>query len=273
MKTRIIVAAIGLPVIMAVLLLTPLWCVSIMVGAIAAASAWELLHCVEKDISPRMAAYASVSAFAIPVLTAFFDSGMVSGTVIFLLFALSFIELMLSFETKDEPMDMKCVAMTIIAGAVMPVLLTSIVRLGDMENGRAYVLLPFVAAFLSDSGAYFVGVFLGKHKLCPRLSPNKTIEGSAGGFIIAIAAMLLYGVILKALDYQVNMAVMGVYGFIGSMACQLGDLSFSALKRLCNVKDYGTLIPGHGGMLDRFDSMFWTAAALWLLVCIAPAIA
>ena len=72
--------------------------------------------------------------------------------------------------------------------------------------------------------------------------------------------------------FTVNFAVMAVYGFLGSLACQLGDLSFSAVKRLCGVKDYGNLIPGHGGMLDRFDSMFWTAALVSLLVNWVPAI-
>ena len=69
-----------------------------------------------------------------------------------------------------------------------------------------------------------------------------------------------------------KLAVMAVYGFLGALACQLGDLSFSAIKRLCGVKDYGTLIPGHGGMLDRFDSMFWTAAVTEILVAWVPAI-
>ena len=76
---------------------------------------------------------------------------------------------------------------------------------------------------------------------------------------------------LKTLGYQVNFAVMAVYGFFGSAACQLGDLSFSAIKRLYGVKDYGNLLPGHGGMLDRFDSTFWTAAMMDILVSWVPA--
>ena len=85
--------------------------------------------------------------------------------------------------------------------------------------------------------------------------------------------MLIYGLILKALHFTVNILVMCVYGFLGSLACQLGDLCFSAIKRLHGIKDYGKLIPGHGGMLDRFDSMFWTAAMVEILVNWVPAIA
>jgi phosphatidate cytidylyltransferase len=173
---------------------------------------------------------------------------------------------------EDEPMDLGTVTATVLAGGVMPVLISSIIKLGALENGRLYMLLPFIAAFLSDSGAYFVGIFLGKHKLCPSLSPKKTVEGSAAGFATAVIAMIVYGIILKALNYEINLAVMAVYGLLGSLACQLGDLSFSAIKRLCGVKDYGNLLPGHGGMLDRFDSMYWTAAMVWLLASIAPAI-
>ncbi len=272
MKTRIIVACVGVPVLMVVLLALPLWCTGIMVGAIAAMSAWELLRCVKPDINPRLLAYAFVCAYAIPLFSCLFDPGAVSAIVLFALFVLVFAELMLSFETEEEPMDLLTAAVTLLAGGVLPILLSSIVKLGSLDNGRVYMLLPFVAAFLSDSGAYFVGIFLGRHKLCPRLSPHKTIEGSAGGFVCAILAMMIYGLILKAMDYEVNLLVMAVYGFLGSFACQLGDLCFSAIKRLCDVKDYGNLIPGHGGMLDRFDSMYWTAAMLWLLVSIAPAI-
>ena len=169
-------------------------------------------------------------------------------------------------------MAFETVAVVLFAGGILPVLIASIVRLGMLEQGSLYVCLPFVIAFSCDSGAYFVGCGIGKHKLVPRLSANKTVEGSIGGFFFAIAVTLLYGVILRTAGFTVNFAVMAVYGFLGALFCQLGDLSFSAVKRLCGVKDYGNLLPGHGGMLDRFDSMDWTAALIELLVAWVPAI-
>ena len=93
-----------------------------------------------------------------------------------------------------------------------------------------------------------------------------------GGFVAAIGLMLVYGLILRLAGFGVNLAVMGVYGFLGSLAAQAGDLSFSAVKRLCGVKDYSNLIPGHGGMLDRFDSMIWVAPLMDLVVRWVPAI-
>lgn len=271
MKTRILVAVIAIPILVLVIFFAPVWALGIVAGGIAACAAWEFLRCTEMDVKQRMLVYAALSAFCIPFCSAVFAAETVYEIALFLLFAVMFCELMLSFR-KETTMDFETVAVVLLAGGVMPILLASIVRLGAREHGSVYALLPFVAAFSSDSGAYFAGTFLGKHKLTPRLSPHKTIEGSAGGFLAAIALMLLYGLVLKAADFEVNFLVMGVYGFLGSLACQLGDLSFSAVKRLCGVKDYGNLIPGHGGMLDRFDSMFWTAALIEILVKWVPAI-
>ena len=271
MKTRILVAVIAIPILVLIIFLAPLWVLGIVIGGIASCAAWEFLRCTEIDIKKRMLVYGALSAFCIPFCSTLFPAEKVYEIVLFLLFAVMFCELMLSFR-KETTMDFETIAVMLLAGGVMPILLSAIVRLGAREHGGVYALLPFVAAFSSDSGAYFSGTFLGKHKLTPRLSPNKTIEGSIGGILAAIVLMLLYGVILKAAKFDVNFAVLTVYGFLGSLACQLGDLSFSAVKRLCGAKDYGKLIPGHGGMLDRFDSMYWTAALIEILVTWVPAI-
>ena len=270
MATRIIVAVIAIPIFVLLIFFAPVWVMGIVVGGIAACSAWELLKCVETEQPLRIRIYGAAAAFAIPLLASL---AMPVGVraALFLLFAVMFCELMLSFR-KETTMALETVTTVLLAGGVMPLLLSGLVRLGLRENGSVYMLLPLVAAFSSDSGAYFAGCFLGRHKLAPRLSPHKTIEGSTGGFLAAIALMLVYGLILKAAGFSVNFAVMAVYGFLGALACQLGDLGFSAIKRLCAVKDYGNLIPGHGGMLDRFDSMFWTAAMIELLVAWVPAI-
>ena len=271
MKTRILVAVIAIPILVLIIFFAPVWVLGAVVGIIAACAAWEFLRCTEMDIKKRMLVYAAVASFCIPLGGALLPADKVYETVLFLLFAVMFCELMLSFRHKTT-MDFETVAVMLLAGGVMPILLAAIVRLDAREHGSVYALLPFIAAFSSDSGAYFAGTFLGKHKLTPRLSPHKTLEGSVGGFLSAIVLMLIYGLVLKAAKFEVNFAVLAVYGFLGSLACQLGDLSFSAVKRLCGVKDYGNLIPGHGGMLDRFDSMFWTAALIEILVTWVPAI-
>lgn len=272
MKTRILVAVIAIPILVLIIFFAPLWVLGIVVGGIAACSAWEFLHCTEGEaVIPRMQVVTAVCAFFIPFCAVFYGAAKIYEIALFLLFAYLFCELMLSFR-KEEKMELRTVTSALLCGGIMPILLSAIVRLGLREHGSVYVLLPFVAAFSCDSGAYFVGCGLGKHKLAPSLSPKKTVEGSIGGFLSAIVLMLVYGFILKACGYTVNLAVMAVYGFLGALACQLGDLCFSAVKRLFGVKDYSNLIPGHGGMLDRFDSMFWTAALIELLVSWVPAI-
>ena len=271
MLTRVIVAVIAIPILFLIIFFAPLWALGAVVGLIAAGSAWEFTRCAAPELPARMRVVAAVCAFFIPFCAAFYPSGRVYEVAMFFLFAYLFCELMLTFR-RETPMALSSVTVPLLGGAVMPILIAAIVRLGAREHGSVYAVLPFVAAFSCDAGAYFVGLGFGRHKMTPRLSPHKTIEGSVGGFLSSILLMLVYGLILRAAGFTVSLAVMAVYGFLGALACQLGDLSFSAVKRLCGVKDYGTLIPGHGGMLDRFDSMFWTAALIELLVAWVPAI-
>ncbi|MBR5490903.1 MAG: phosphatidate cytidylyltransferase [Oscillospiraceae bacterium] len=269
MLTRIIVAAIGLPLLLAVIFFAPVWVYGIVVGAIAGLSAWELLRAVG-GINKRMHIISSLFALSMPILSTIYDAGAVFTVMVFLLFAYNLCELMSSV-SHEKGLKLETVALCILAGAVMPLMLTSLVKLAQRPHGIVYALLPFVAAFLSDAGAYFIGIFFGKHKLCPLLSPKKTVEGAVGGLVTTVIAMIIFGLVLLAIDYKVNFYIMALYGVFGSAACQLGDLSFSAIKRLYGVKDYGNLLPGHGGMLDRFDSTFWTAVMVDILVSWLPA--
>ena len=143
-------------------------------------------------------------------------------------------------------------------------------------NGWYYMLPALFAAWISDTCAYFVGVTLGKHKIVPHLSPKKTWEGCIGGAIgCATVIMIYFGLLhyLKIGEYSVNTAVFcslafGL-GFAMSVMSQLGDWLASLIKRMCGIKDYGNLFPGHGGMLDRFDSAFFTIPMGVLLAMIA----
>ena len=141
----------------------------------------------------------------------------------------------------------------------------------DDTTGRYFILIPFILAFLSDSGAYFAGCYLGKHKLAPAISPKKTIEGAIGGVLAAVAFMLLYTLILQlAFDFKVNYGFALIYGVVGSVASVFGDLCFSVIKRQTGIKDYGNLIPGHGGVLDRFDSMIIVAPVTEAMLILIP---
>ena len=163
------------------------------------------------------------------------------------------------------------VAMTFVAGLLIPYLLSALVRIRVMENGAFFVVAPFVMAFMPDTGAYLVGCAFGKHKLCPVISPKKTVEGLFGGFLGGIIGMLIYGLVLQHFfGFAVNYLFAGLYGVLGAGAATFGDLMFSVIKRQTGIKDYGKLLPGHGGILDRFDSVTVVAPLAEALLLILP---
>ena len=122
------------------------------------------------------------------------------------------------------------------------------------------------------AGAYFIGLKFGRHKLAPVVSPNKTIEGALGGIAFAVVSMLVYALIIDLLpgNLRVNYGLALLYGFAGSLLGIFGDLCFSIVKRQTGIKDYGNLIPGHGGVLDRFDSLTLVAPAMEVLLVLLP---
>jgi len=131
----------------------------------------------------------------------------------------------------------------------------------NVNFGKYAVLLIFISAWSSDTGAYLIGKALGKHKLAPNLSPNKTIEGSIGGIIFAFIGGLIYAIILheEFIYYGILCAICGI-------ASQAGDLVASVIKRKTNIKDYGNILPGHGGILDRFDSILFSAPIVYIIL-------
>jgi phosphatidate cytidylyltransferase len=131
--------------------------------------------------------------------------------------------------------------------------------------GLAYIFYAFVVIWTTDSGAYFVGRKLGKNKLWPEISPNKTIEGFVGGIVTAIVFAFIFNMITDLFDSFLSLIIVTLFV---SVFGQIGDLVESALKRHYNVKDSGTLLPGHGGILDRFDSMIFILPILYFLSAI-----
>jgi phosphatidate cytidylyltransferase len=134
-----------------------------------------------------------------------------------------------------------------------------------VDIGTPFPILKWlivISAFGSDIFAYFTGMLIGKHKLCPDLSPKKTVEGAVGGVIGSALLSALFGVFF-AKDLMVHCVLIGL---IASPVSMLGDLTASAYKRRMNIKDYGNLIPGHGGIMDRFDSVLFTAPFVYYYI-------
>ena len=127
------------------------------------------------------------------------------------------------------------------------------------------VLLVFICAWTTDTGAYFTGYFLGKHKLIPKVSPKKTVEGAIGGVIVCTICTYIYVHVLNLVDAGNVLYTCGFAAVI-SILSQFGDLVASAIKRDCGVKDFGNLLPGHGGLMDRFDSVTFVAPIIMYLL-------
>ena len=140
-----------------------------------------------------------------------------------------------------------------------------------VDHGVYTFLIVFLAAWGCDVFAYFTGYFLGKHKLIPEISPKKTVEGSIGGVIAAMIILVAYGAIVSRISGdRANYLVLALSGAVLSILAQVGDLFASLIKREHGLKDYGTLMPGHGGVLDRFDSILPLCSVMLFITVIAP---
>jgi phosphatidate cytidylyltransferase len=273
-KTRIITGAVGVPALLAVLAFLPALATAVLIAVIAGVSAWELSGAMGKPKSAGAralyAAAAGLFAFVVP-------GGAPPGrdvwllTILFAALTCSAAVSMSNFERRPVRPEMKIFGKSLSGDPgpgvfALPVFLASVTWLRTMEYGRLLVLLPFASVFLTDAGAYFTGVFFGRHKAFPRLSPNKTVEGCVGGVLIGTAAVLAYGAIVSAAaGIEASPASLALIGAVGAAAAEFGDLAFSLIKRLHGVKDYGKLLPGHGGMLDRFDSLVFCAPAVFII--------
>jgi len=155
------------------------------------------------------------------------------------------------------------VAITFL-GFIYVVILFSFIPLVNRKVGGQYLVwLIFIGSWLSDTVAYYFGKFFGKHKLCPKVSPKKTIEGSIGGFLGATLGCGLFGIAVSAYVPQVSIIHFFLIGSLCGIMGQFGDLVASSIKRFVGLKDYSNLIPGHGGILDRFDSILFNAVVVF----------
>lgn len=270
MKTRVISAAVLLPILLLVLLALPELVTALLISVMSALAAYELLFATGLVRHTRLVCYSAAIAFAVPLWSHLGGSsawGML-GLLIFL--CALFAEMM--YDHVKVRFDKVCYCL--IAGILIPFLFSSIVRILNGENGRMTVLIPLILAFIPDSGAYFAGRYFGRHKLSPVISPNKTVEGAIGGAAVCILGMLLFALVLDLFfPVKINYVFALIYGLLGAGGDVFGDLMFSAVKRQTGIKDYGNLIPGHGGVLDRFDSMLIVAPLVEVLQQLIPVVA
>ena len=263
MKQRVMVAVVGIPLLLVVVLVLPTAATVLLVSGIAGIGAFELLRAVGKNVH-RLQKVTIVMAALVPLTRYFFGITTMlclEAAFVYALFAVSV------HEYGKDSISFSDLTSCVMAGLIFPMFLTCLALLRAEPNyGKLYVLAPFFAAFAGDSLAMFGGMFFGKHKLAPHVSPKKTVEGCVTGLIGSGVGMVLWGLLANRFGgCPVDQLALVAYGIAGGAVGQLGDLSLSVIKRETGIKDYGNLLPGHGGIYDRFDSSMFIAPLYYLL--------
>ena len=272
MGKRILVAVIFIPLLLVLIYgIAPAypWALCLLIAGLSMISVHEVLWSTGFLKHARISGYSIVLAGLIPFWVYYDGESLPALCGLFVYVVLLFAEAI----AAHKRISLEKLGGAFFLSIVIPFFLSSFLRIRLMDQWRALVILPLVIAFISDAFALFAGMAFGRHKLAPELSPKKTVEGAVGGFLGAVVCTVLYGVALSlGFHMEVNYLLLALYGALGSVVSQLGDLSFSYIKREYGIKDFGNIFPGHGGVLDRFDSVIFCAPLVELLLHILPAV-
>lgn len=186
------------------------------------------------------------------------------------LFLLSILALLSILVFKHSKYNIVDIAITVFGGFYVTFLLSYFIKIRNLDGGLYLFFIAIIGAIAADTFAYFVGKAIGKRKLIPAVSPNKTIAGSVGGFLGATILLTLIGFTLIKTNTYIDMAIYhyAIIGAISGLVAQIGDLVASSIKRYTGIKDFGKLIPGHGGILDRIDSYLFVIPVVYYYVLI-----
>ena len=260
-KSRVLVAVIGVPVLVWVVLWAPSIVMMAALALLAGIAAHELMQCVGLDKTSSLLPLTMISAifsvewyfdrpgylviwWTIYVVTAFIYAIVKAGEV-------KFVQVLAG----------------IFAVMFIPYSFSAFLRLESSGLHRAYLLLPFILSFACDTFAYLVGCTIGKHKLAPKVSPKKSIEGSIGGLLGNLLCGLLFAFVMdRWFGGSIGYGSMAVLALACGVVAQVGDLSFSLIKREFGIKDYGHLFLAHGGVLDRFDSVLFVTPVIEIIL-------
>lgn len=254
MKSRILVAVVGVPVLVWVVLWAPPVVMLIALCLLAGIGSMELQRCVSGVKRSELVGMSAVAA--VFVVAWYYDRPeaiallLVIEAVLFFGYAIR----------KGGEVKFDQIMAGLFGSIAIGWSFSSFLRLMASGIHRGWLLLPFILSFACDTFAYFAGRALGKHKLAPRVSPHKTVEGSIGGLVGNVICGLLFAWVMdRCFGASIHAVPMVVLSLLCGVVAQIGDLSFSLIKREFGIKDYGHLFLEHGGVLDRFDSVLFVA--------------
>ena len=268
MAKRVISSFVGLALLGVILAFYETILLNIAISLISALAVYEMLAATGYIKEKALSIVCISFAVAFPFLT-YSKLRDINKPILFL-FVLILFTLMFRYYERANIQEL---ALAFMVSTLIPYAFSTILFMRDLSiaHSRFMILLALGGAWIGDTGAYFVGTFLGKHKLCPKISPKKTVEGFIGGIITTALGFLLMGYIYycyKSTDanpIQINYIGLMIVGAICDVLGVIGDLSASMIKRQCKIKDFGSIMPGHGGVLDRFDSVLFTAPFMYAL--------
>lgn len=265
MKQRIITAVVAFFVLLPVLIFSDTFIFPLGLAVCAVLSVWEMFACVGLKNAWLFTAPMYVLGAAFPFLIRYLPDRdllapiAICAAVVWTLYAFT----VLIFSHGKYPLE----AVFVASFSLFYIFIgfNAILFIHDCEPGGKYLYyICFLGAWITDIFAYFCGRAFGKHKLIPDVSPKKTVEGSIGGTLFCILVMVIFGFVVEKLvpEISANLLIFAVAGVLIAVVSQIGDLSMSVIKRKYGVKDYGFIFPGHGGVLDRFDSVIAVSALL-----------
>ena len=267
MLTRIITGVIAIGIFVPVCIFSHTWVFPIVISALCFIGVYEMAKCLKFDKNWALTVPMYAIALALPVLRRLVDRNTVFlACAMVAFFGMLLYVLTYTMLKKHKYQINDVVTFYGLFVYIVGCFSAMVIVRDSGSDGKYMYLLAFLGAWVCDTFAYFVGKFFGKHKLIPEISPKKTIEGSIGGIVFTIAAFAIYCAIINGV-YNINLGYVRlcVMGLMLSIVSQIGDLVASTIKRQHDIKDYGNLFPGHGGVLDRFDSVMLTAPTLYII--------
>jgi phosphatidate cytidylyltransferase len=250
---RWLTAAVALPVLAFIIGLGPGWLLLSLVVLVTAGGMLELLALLLPETQSWVRIAALTAGLLVPLATYWQGIIGLSVATVAVIFVALTVHLLLYAKQKAV---LQSLGIMVFALLYIPFLLSHVLLLFQVESGRRWIFFLFFVIFAGDTGAYYAGHRWGRHKLWPAVSPGKTVEGAVGGLLSSLAIALLVGKLLLSLG-QFGTTFLLTVGFVIALAGQMGDLMESMLKRVSQVKDASSILPGHGGLLDRLDSLIF----------------